>query len=156
MSNNAKNLPEVKLGQYKGLAVTRHVRPLSEKTIDQEMVHQTRMRSVYHNSTAPAKRGSRVLLDFVGFMDGEEIPDSRMEKVMVVLGGMGSVPGSVISAIVLTVLPEALREVADYRMLVYAIVLILVMQATNNPTMKRFFASAKEKLTPGRKERAAL
>ena len=48
MSNNAKNLPEVKLGQYKGLAVTRHVRPLSEKTIDQEMVHQTRMRSVYH------------------------------------------------------------------------------------------------------------
>ena len=58
MSNNAKNLPEVKLGQYKGLAVTRHVRPLSEKTIDQEMVHQTRMRSVYHNSTAPAKRGS--------------------------------------------------------------------------------------------------
>ena len=87
MSNNAKNLPEVKLGQYKGLAVTRHVRPLSEKTIDQEMVHQTRMRSVYHNSTAPAKRGSRVLLDFVGFMDGEEIPDSRMEKVMVVLGG---------------------------------------------------------------------
>lgn len=72
------------------------------------------------------------------------------------LGGMGSVPGSVISAIVLTVLPEALREVADYRMLVYAIVLILVMQATNNPTMKRFFASAKEKLTPGRKERAAL
>ena len=86
MSNNAKNLPEVKLGQYKGLAVTRHVRPLSEKTIDQEMVHQTRMRSVYHNSTAPAKRGSRVLLDFVGFMDGEEIPDSRMEKVMVVLG----------------------------------------------------------------------
>ena len=86
MSNNAKNLPEVKLGQYKGLTVTRHVRPLSEKTIDQEMVHQTRMRSVYHNSTAPAKRGNRVLLDFVGFMDGEEIPDSRMEKVMVVLG----------------------------------------------------------------------
>lgn len=76
--------------------------------------------------------------------------------VIVVLGGMGSVPGSIVSAIVLTVLPEALREVADYRMLVYAIVLILVMQATNNPTMKRFFASAKEKLTPGRKERAAL
>lgn len=80
-----KNLPEVKLGQYKGLAVTRHVRPLSEKTIDQEMVHQTpdALRLQLH---CPAKRGSRVLLDFVGFMDGEEIPDSRMEKVMVVLG----------------------------------------------------------------------
>ena len=42
------------------------------------------------------------------------------------------------------------------RMLVYAIVLILVMQATNNPTMKRFFGSVREKLTPKRKERAAL
>ena len=69
---------------------------------------------------------------------------------------MGSVPGSVVSAIVLTVLPEALREVADYRMLVYAVVLILVMQATNNPMMKRFFGSIREKLTLGRKERAAL
>ena len=86
MSNNAKNLPEVKLGQYKGLAVTRHVRPLSEKTIDQEMVHQTRMRSIYHNSTAPAKRGSRVLLDFVGFMDGEEIPESSVEDYNILIG----------------------------------------------------------------------
>lgn len=35
-------------------------------------------------------------------------------------------------------------------------VLILVMQATNNPTMKRFFGSVREKLMPKRKERAAL
>ena len=58
MSNNAKNLPEVKLGQYKGLAVTRHVRPLSENTIDQEMVHQTRMRSAvsYTHLTLPTNR----------------------------------------------------------------------------------------------------
>ena len=76
--------------------------------------------------------------------------------VIVVLGGMGSVPGSVISAIVLTVLPEALRGVDSYRMLVYAIVLILVMQATNNPTMKRFFGSVRRKLTPRRKECATL
>ena len=76
--------------------------------------------------------------------------------VFVVLGGLGNMLGSIIAAAALTILPEALRQFADYRMLVYAIVLILVMQATNNPTMKRFFASAKEKLTPGRKERAAL
>ncbi len=86
MENQKNNIPEVKLGQYKGLTVTRHVRPISEKTLDQEMVHQTRMRAVYHNSDAPAKRGDRVVLDFAGYMDGEEIPDSRMEKVMVVLG----------------------------------------------------------------------
>ena len=58
--------------------------------------------------------------------------------------------------VLLTVLPEALRKVADYRMLVYAVVLILVMQATNNPAMKRFFGAACKSLTPKRKERAAL
>ena len=35
-----KNTPEVKLGQYKGLAVTRHVRPVTDKTVDIELVHQ--------------------------------------------------------------------------------------------------------------------
>jgi branched-chain amino acid transport system permease protein len=56
-----------------------------------------------------------------GFMKSVEI------LVMVVLGGMGSMLGSVISATVLTILPEALRAFADYRMLAYSIVLILVM-----------------------------
>ena len=60
--------------------------------------------------------------------------------VIVVLGGMGSIGGSVIAAIVLKALPEALREFSDYRMLVYAIVLILVMLAKNNPTLNQFFA----------------
>lgn len=60
--------------------------------------------------------------------------------VIVVLGGMGSVPGSILAAIVLTALPEAMREFADYRMLLYAVVLILVMLATNSPGMKAFFS----------------
>ena len=59
--------------------------------------------------------------------------------VFVVLGGQGRMWGSIIAAAALTVLPELLREFADYRMLVYAIVLILVMLATNNPTLKNFF-----------------
>lgn len=59
--------------------------------------------------------------------------------VIVVLGGMGSVPGSILSAIVLTVLPEAMREFADYRMLLYAVVLILVMLATNSPALRGLF-----------------
>lgn len=86
MEQKKNSLPPVTLGQYKGLAVTRHVRPVTDRLIRQEMVHRTRIRAVYHNSDAPAKPGSRVQLDFAGFMDGEEIPDSRMEKVMVVLG----------------------------------------------------------------------
>ena len=50
-----KNTPEVKLGQYKGLAVTRHVRPVTDKTVDIELVHQTRMHAVYHPTTEPAR-----------------------------------------------------------------------------------------------------
>ena len=46
---------------------------------------------------------------------------------MVVLGGMGSITGSVISATVLTILPEMLRQFSDYRMLAYSVILIIVM-----------------------------
>lgn len=55
--------------------------------------------------------------------------------VMVVLGGMGSIPGSIIAAIVLTMLPEVLRFLADYRMLLYAIALIVMMLFSSNPTL---------------------
>ena len=47
--------------------------------------------------------------------------------VMVVLGGMGSMLGSVLSATVLTILPELLRSVADYRMVAYSLLLVLMM-----------------------------
>ena len=65
---------------------------------------------------------------------------SILVLVFVVLGGLGRMWGSIIAAAALTILPEALRQFSDYRMLVYAIVLILVMLATNNPTLKAFFA----------------
>ena len=58
--------------------------------------------------------------------------------VFVVLGGLGNVLGSVISATLLTVLPDVLRAFADYRMLVYAVVLILVRIFTNHPTIRSF------------------
>lgn len=60
--------------------------------------------------------------------------------VFVVLGGLGNIWGSLIAAAALTVLPELLRAFADYRMLVYAIVLILVMLATNNASFTTFFS----------------
>ena len=71
---------------------------------------------------------------------------SILVLVFVVLGGLGNIWGSLLSAAALTILPEALRQFADYRMLVYAIVLIFVMLATNNPRLKAFFA----KLLPRR------
>lgn len=56
-----------------------------------------------------------------GFMKSIEI------LVMVVLGGMGSMIGSVISAVVLTAVPEMLRAFSEYRMIVYSLLLIVVM-----------------------------
>ncbi len=48
---------------------------------------------------------------------------------MVVLGGMGSVSGAVLAAIILTLLPEVLRVVKDYRMVIYSLMLIVLMVA---------------------------
>lgn len=56
-----------------------------------------------------------------GFMKSVEI------LVMVVLGGLGSLIGSVVSAIVLTLLPELLRGFSEYRMVIYSLLLIIVM-----------------------------
>ena len=48
---------------------------------------------------------------------------------MVVLGGMGSISGSMLAAIILTMLPEVLRPVKDYRMVIYSLMLIILMIA---------------------------
>jgi branched-chain amino acid transport system permease protein len=47
--------------------------------------------------------------------------------VMVILGGMGNTPGVVIAAVLLTLLPEVLRPVAGYRMILYALLIIIIM-----------------------------
>jgi len=52
---------------------------------------------------------------------------SIMILVFVVLGGIGNIRGSIIAAIILTLLPELLRGLSDYRMLIYAVVLIAMM-----------------------------
>jgi branched-chain amino acid transport system permease protein len=48
---------------------------------------------------------------------------------MVILGGMGRTGGVIIAAIVLTVLPELLRPVAEYRMILYSLLIIGIMMA---------------------------
>jgi branched-chain amino acid transport system permease protein len=53
--------------------------------------------------------------------------------VMVVLGGMGNVPGSIIAAALLTLLPELLRDFSQYRMFIYSIVLIVIMLFNQAP-----------------------
>lgn len=64
--------------------------------------------------------------------------------VFVVLGGMGSITGSIIAATAITVLPEILRFLQDYRMLLYSIVLIVVMLCNASPKFKAFMEKIKE------------
>ena len=66
---------------------------------------------------------------------------SILVLVFVVLGGLGSIRGSMIAAALLYILPEMLRGLGldNFRMLIYAIILILVMLATNNPILQSFF-----------------
>ncbi len=67
---------------------------------------------------------------------------SIMILVFVVLGGIGNIRGSIISAVILTLLPELLRGLSNYRMLIYAVVLIIMMLFNWAPAAKVF----KEKL----------
>ena len=61
--------------------------------------------------------------------------------VYVVLGGLGNIWGSIIATTALYILPETvLRSLGNYRMLAYAVLLILVMLATNNPAIRNFFS----------------
>lgn len=58
--------------------------------------------------------------------------------VYVVLGGIGNIRGSVIAAVILYMLPELLRGLANYRMLIYSIVLIVMMIINWNPKSRAF------------------
>lgn len=75
--------------------------------------------------------------------------------VIVVLGGMGSITGSIISATIITLLPEVLRGLADYRMLIYAVVLIVMMILNASPRFVEFKENLFSKIKgvgPQRKE----
>ena len=76
---------------------------------------------------------------------------SIMILVYVVLGGIGSIRGSVIATVILYLLPEMLRGLSNYRMLMYAIVLILAMLFNSAPQ----FVTMRERIMErfGRKDK---
>ena len=71
---------------------------------------------------------------------------SIMILVYVVLGGIGSIRGSIIATVILYALPEILREVGDYRMLFYAILLVFMMIVNNNEKFKDLTTNIKNKI----------
>lgn len=58
--------------------------------------------------------------------------------VIVVLGGLGSIRGSIIAAVVIYVLPESLRFMSEYRMLIYSVALIAMMLINASPRAAEF------------------
>ena len=66
---------------------------------------------------------------------------SILVLVFVVLGGLGNIRGSIIAAALLYILPELLRSfnITEYRMLIYAVILIIVMLVGNNAQIKSLF-----------------
>ena len=71
---------------------------------------------------------------------------SILALVYVVFGGLGNINGTIVSTVVLYVLPELLRSLQDYRMLIYAIVLIVVMQMTNSAKIKELMEKLGKKI----------
>lgn len=73
--------------------------------------------------------GGALYAPFIGLIKPElaSFSNSINALIFVVLGGMGSITGSVIAAFVLTYLQEFLRFLQNYRLLLYPVVLILVM-----------------------------
>ncbi|MBQ9393587.1 MAG: branched-chain amino acid ABC transporter permease, partial [Oscillospiraceae bacterium] len=103
------------------------------------------------STTLAGAAGALYGLNFTGISAAKfNFNTSILVLVFVVLGGLGNLFGSIIAATVLYILPEALRQFADYRMLIYAIVLILVMLATNNPKVKNLFGKILPKRGKGK------
>jgi branched-chain amino acid transport system permease protein len=70
-----------------------------------------------------------LLAHFIGYIHTNSFTFLRSVEIvaMVVLGGLGSITGATISAAILTILPEILRFGAEYRMVIYSLLLIGLM-----------------------------
>lgn len=66
---------------------------------------------------------------FIQYINPEDFNFLRSIEIvaMVILGGMGSTLGVVIAAVLLTIIPELLRDVQQYRMIIYALLLVIMM-----------------------------
>ena len=93
-------------------------------------VHTTRYKVMaFVISSAMAGAAGVLLAHFDGYLNPKsfEFLKSFEILIMIILGGLGSIVGSIIGAIVLTILPESLRAFAEYRMVIYSLLLIVLM-----------------------------
>ncbi len=84
----------------------------------------------FMTGTAMAGVGGSLYAHYMRFISATDFgfPVSVMMLSMVVVGGMGTLWGPVIGALLLTILPEVFRPLTDYRMLLYAVLLLLMIR----------------------------
>ena len=121
----------------------------SPATADEAGINVTKYRMMAFVTSAMLAGMAGALYGFnLANVDGSmfDFNTSILILVFVVLGGMGNMLGSILAAALLTVLPELLRSLNDYRMLIYAIVLILMMLFNSAPAMVQWREQMTEKL----------
>ena len=99
--------------------------------------------------------GALYALNYSSFVASKfDFNNSILLLVYVVLGGLGNMSGTLISTALLVTLPEMLRFLQSYRMLIYAVVLILIMLVSNNAYLKTKTEQIRESLRPKQKKGA--
>lgn len=86
--------PEVKLGQYKGLEVTKVDTEVTEEEVNAEIeTLQKRYAELVIKEDEPAEKGDTVVIDFEGFIDGEAFEGGKAENYSLELGSNSFIPG---------------------------------------------------------------
>ncbi|MBR0082102.1 MAG: branched-chain amino acid ABC transporter permease [Clostridia bacterium] len=132
-----------------GSKMGRAIKAMRDNSIAAEAVgiHLTRFKLTAFTMSAfiAGMAGTLFALNFASLSATKfNVDMSILLLVFVVLGGLGNLRGSIIAAGVLTVLPEMLRSLRDYRMLAYSIVLIAIMLLTNNQRLMQWWTQTKK------------
>ena len=110
-------------------------------------VANTKMLAFVISAALAGAAGALYALNYATLVPAKfDFNTSILILVYVVLGGLGNMNGTMIATTVLVLLPELLRSLQDYRMLIYAIVLIAIMLITNNDAIKQKLQIVKEKI----------
>lgn len=120
---------------------------IAAETIGINVAHTKTIAFVLSSALAGAA-GALYMLNYASVSASKfDYNNSIMILVYVVLGGLGNFAGTVVSTTVLVVLPEILRFLSTYRMLIYAIVLIVIMLVTNNEHVRTAVEKFRKKRT---------
>ena len=115
-------------------------------------VSKTKTLAFVISSCLAGAAGALYALNYSSFVATKfDFNNSILLLVYVVLGGLGNMSGTIISTALLVILPEMLRFLQFYRMLIYAVVLIVIMLVSNNEWLKVKAEQLKKKLTSKRK-----